>query len=220
MKTIKILFAEDHEMVRNGIKLMLKSQNSFVAEIEEATNGQEAIDLAIKNHYDVILLDINMPIKNGVEVTKFLISKLGKIRILALSSHKEDFVIKQMIDAGALGYILKNSGLEELTKAILTVFGFKKYYSNEISQSLISNSEVEPKDIEIKIPTTLLQHNLSKREVEVLRLISQEFTNSEIGELLNISPRTVGNHRNNLLQKLQIKNSVGLAMYAVKNGIV
>jgi DNA-binding NarL/FixJ family response regulator len=220
MKTIKILFAEDHKMVRNGIKLMLTSQNSFIPEIDDAKDGQEAISMALKKNYDVILLDINLPIKNGISVTKYLISKLGKIRILALTGHQEDFVIQQMIDAGALGYILKNSGLEELTKAILTVANFKKYYSNEIAQSIINKSSPENRQSKNKLGSIPLNNNLSTREKEILKFIAKEYTNIEIGERLNISPRTVGNHRNNLLQKLQVKNSVGLAMYALKNGIV
>jgi DNA-binding NarL/FixJ family response regulator len=219
MKTINILFAEDHEMVRNGIKLMLNSQNSFVAQIDEAKDGQEAIQMALEKRYDVILLDINLPIRNGIEVAKFLNSKLGEIRILALSSHNEDFVIKQMIDAGALGYILKNSGLEELTKAILTVFNFKKYYSNDVAQTLINKSTQDEKEFNQELTSIPLNHNLSNREIEILKHIAEGSTSIEIGEQLNISPRTVGNHRNNLLQKLQVKNSVGLARYAIKNGL-
>lgn len=220
MVTIKILFAEDHDLVRSGIKLMLNNQNAFIPKIDEATNGLEAIEMALKNQYDVILLDVNLPLKNGIEITKFLTSKQGKVRILALSSHNEDYVIKQMVEAGALGYILKNSGLEELSKAILTVFNFNKYYSNDVAQSLLGNSSTSLKDSSRELPNIPINENLSTREVEVLRYIAQEKTSIEIGEILNISSRTVGNHRNNLLQKLQVKNSVGLAMYALKNGIV
>lgn len=220
MKTIKILFAEDHEMVRNGIKLMLKSQNTFNAEIDEAKDGQEAVQMALEKNYDVILLDINLPIRNGISVAKFLVSKLGKIRILALTSHKEDYVIKQMIEAGALGYILKNSGLEELTKAIVTVFGFKKYYCNEVAQSLINKPHTNVKSLPTKLDGIPLMNALSSREIEVLKLIANEYTNNEISEKLKISPRTVGNHRTHIIQKLQAKNTAGLVSYAIKNGIM
>lgn len=220
MKTIKILFAEDHEMVRNGIKLMLNSQSTFIPEIDEAKDGPEAIQMALEKNYDVILLDINLPIKNGISVAKFLGAKLGKIRILALTSHKEDFVIKQMIEAGALGYILKNSGLEELTKAIVTVYGFKKYYCNEVAQSLINKPRTNIKSMPSKIDEIPLNNALSQREMQVLKFIANEFTNNEISEKLNISPRTVGNHRTHILQKLQVKNTAGLVSYAIKNGII
>lgn len=220
MKTIKILFAEDHEMVRNGIKLMLSSQNSFIPDIDEAKDGDEAIRMALAKSYDVILLDINLPFKDGITITKFLISKLGEIRILALTSHKEDFVIKQMVEAGALGYILKDSGLEELTKAILTVYKFEKYYSNEVAQTLINKSSSHLNGEFTHVSTTPFSSLLSSREIEVLKYIANGFTNNEIGTQLNISPRTVGNHRTSLIQKLQVKNSIQLATYAVKNGIV
>ena len=221
MKKIKILFVEDHEMVRNGIKLMLNNQSAFQVEIEEATNGSEAVHLASKNNYDVILLDINLPKMDGVKVAKLLCSKNDSTRILALTTHKEDFIIKQMLDAGALGYILKNSGLEELTKAILTVFNGKPYYSNDVSQVLIKNtkgiSNGEGREGQYISP---FKNNLTARELEILKHIALEYTNKEIGEKLNISERTVGNHRYKLIQKLQVKNSIGLATFAVKNGLV
>lgn len=220
MKTIKILFAEDHQMVRNGIKLMLNSQNTFPADIDEAKDGNEAIRMATTKNYDVILLDINLPFKDGIEVTKYLISVLGKIRILALTSHKEDFVIKQMVDAGALGYILKDSGLEELTKAILTVYNHEKYYSNQVAQTLINQPTSGVNASFSDISTTPFNTILSTREIEVLKFIAKGLTNNDIGKQLSISHRTVGNHRTSLIQKLKVKNSIQLATYAIKNGII
>lgn len=222
MKTIKILFVEDHEMVRNGIKLMLKTQNSFIAEIDEAVDGLEAIEKASKNNYDVILLDINLPQKDGIFITRLLTSKQNKARILALSMHKEGVIIKKMLEAGALGYILKNSSLEELTKAILTVYNFERYYSNEVAQTLIQKTDKMQCDFfdDIKSQKISSDNNITQRELEVLKYIASGDTNKEIGEKLNISARTVGNHRNKLLQKLLVKNSIGLATYAIKNGLV
>lgn len=222
METIKILFAEDHEMVRNGIKLMLNNQNVFKAIIDEAIDGVDVIEKASNNAYDVILLDINLPKQDGIFVTRLLTSKNNKARILALSIHNEDFIIKQMIEAGAMGYILKTSGIEELIKAILTVYHNEKYYSNEVSQSLInksSNSCCRTFD-ETKLQNAPSYSNITNRELEILKCIANGLTNSEIGEKLNISNRTVGNHRNKLIQKLQVKNSIGLAIYAVKNGLI
>ncbi len=219
MKKIKILFAEDHELVQNGIKLMLDKQNKFKAEIDTVKTGNEAIKMALSKNYDVILLDINIPEKTGLEVTKILTKKLPGIRILALTSHNEHFIIKQMVEAGVLGYILKNSGIEELTNAIDTVNSYKRYYSNEVAQILINSSSTTSavqKDAQKK-KMPLLQ-NISPREMQVLKFITQELTTNEIAKCLSISPRTAANHRNNLLQKLDVKNSIGLAKFAIKTG--
>lgn len=221
MKKVKILFAEDHELVQNGIKLMLDKQNKFKAEIDTVKTGNEAIKMALSKSYDVILLDINIPEKTGLEVTKILTKKIPGIRILALTSHNEHFIIKQMVEAGVLGYILKNSGIEELTNAIDTVNSYKRYYSNEVAQILINSSatmSAVQKDAQKK-KMPLLQ-NISPREMQVLKFITQELTTNEIAKCLSISPRTAANHRNNLLQKLDVKNSIGLAKFAIQNGLV
>jgi len=221
MKTIKILFVEDHEMVRDGIKLMLENQNSFIADIDEAVDGREALEKAGKNKYDVILLDISLPFHDGVYITKYLTSRINHVRILALTMHKEDVIIREMMEAGALGYILKNSGIDELTRAILTVFKFENYYSNPIAISLIKNNKININNPNETSPIkNIINNNISQRELEVLKLIALEFTNKQIAEKLKISERTVGNHRNKLIHKLLVKNSIGLATYAVKMGLV
>ncbi|MBL4652444.1 MAG: response regulator transcription factor [Flavobacteriales bacterium] len=222
MKTIKILFAEDHEIVRDGIKLVLGNQSMFKAEIDEACDGIEAVEMAYKKNYDIILLDINLPKRNGITVTKILKNNIKRVRILALSMHNEDFIIQQMIEAGALGYVLKNSTAEELITAIMAVATFGKYYCNDVTHALKSNLDkpiehIEDWELNEYIP---LQKHLSKREVQILKLIAQEFTNNEIAEKLKLSHRTVGNYRNKLLHKLQVKNSIGLGTFAVRNGVI
>jgi DNA-binding NarL/FixJ family response regulator len=222
MKTIKILFAEDHEMVRNGIKLMLASQRSFIADIDEASDGVEAILKATSNKYDVILLDINLPYKDGINVSKILHSKLERPRIIALTMHKEDYIIKEMINAGVLGYILKSSGLEELVKAILTVYDYNRYYSNEVSQIIIDTTlkGTEKTSVEKHAYLSKADFDLTKRELQILRFIAGGSTDKEIAEIFQISSRTVGNHRHKLVHKLRVKNSIELASFAVKNGLV
>ena len=220
MKKIKILFAEDHELVQNGIKLMLDKQNKFQAEIDTVRTGREAVEMALSEGYDVVLLDINIPEKTGLEVTKILTKKIPGIRILALTSHNEHFIIKQMVEAGVLGYILKNSGIEELTKAIDTVNNYKRYYSNEVAQILINSStQINAVQNDAQKKKMPLLQNISPREMQVLKFITQELTTNEIAKCLSISPRTAANHRNNLLQKLDVKNSIGLAKFAIQNGL-
>lgn len=215
MKKIKILFAEDHEMFRTAIITTLETQSQFIPEIFEARDGVEALDIIAKEQIDVFLLDMNLPKKDGIALSKILHDKLDHPKILALTMHNEDYMIRQVLDAGVLGYILKNSTLEELTRAILTVYSGDKYYSNEVAQIIING------DTKTKTGASLnIEEALTQREMEVLRLIAEEKSNKEISEILNISDRTVGNHRNNLKEKLNVKKSIGLAVFAVKHGIV
>ena len=130
MKTIKILFAEDHEMFRKAIITSIKQQTLFKTKIFEAKDGAEAIDISSKNDIDLFLLDISLPKFDGITLSKLLFEKYTAPKILALSMHNEDYMIRQMLDVGVLGYVLKNSSIEELSRAILTVSEGKKYYSN------------------------------------------------------------------------------------------
>lgn len=211
-KFVNILIADDHSMVRNGIKLMLHQQNYFVPNVTEASDGKEVIELAREQDFDVILLDISMPKIDGITIIRKLKAINKSIRILALTMHKEENIIKQVLEAGALGYILKSSGLEELVKAINTVKRNERYFSNEVAQILFE---------EKKIKKTLsgIELNLSNREMQILSMIVKEFTNQEIAEELNISKRTIEGHRKTLMKKLNVKSSIGLVKYALKNGI-
>jgi len=218
-KELKILLADDHAVVRNGIKLMLSQQKMFVPVIYEVEDGEEAIDAARSNSYDIILLDINLPKQNGIQVTKNLLKKIKDIKILALTMHKEEFVIKKIIAAGALGYLLKNTGIDELTKAILTVSSGNKYFCNEAAQALISDSKKETPPS--KLFNLNLDYNnvLSNREKEVMLLIVKEHSSTQIAEKLFISKRTVDGHRKSIITKLNLKNTAGIVKYALQNGI-
>lgn len=215
MKRIKILFVEDHEMFRKAIISSLENQSLFKTDIIEAKDGAEAIDLATKNEVDIYLVDISLPKIDGIALTQLLFQKLDHPKVLALTMHNEDYMIQQMLEVGVLGYVLKNSSIEELSRAILTVADGKKYYSNEVAQIIINGNDHYTE----KAKTNALKESLSERELEVLKLIVAEKSNKEISEILNISDRTVGNHRNNLIEKLKVKKSIGLAVFAVKNGL-
>lgn len=221
-KDIKILYVEDHEMVREGIKMALAYQGRFNAIIDDASHGPEAIAKALSASYDIILMDVNIPIKDGIEVTKHLFSKGQEPKILALSMHEEDYIVKKMINAGALGFINKNAGVEELTKAILTVAEGKPYYSNEVAQILLQNKTTnQPTNDTMQTPISfLIQKGLTRREVQILELLSQKHSNNEIAEKLEISKRTVSNHRYKIMQKLNIHSLAGIVAYAHENGLV
>lgn len=221
-KDIRILYVEDHEMVREGIKMALSYQGRFNPIIDDASHGAEAIAKALSSNYDIILMDVSIPIKDGIEVTKHLFSKGKNPKILALSMHEEDYIVKKMIHAGALGFINKNAGVEELTKAILTVAEGKPYYSNEVAQILLKNkTTTQPTTDSIQTPISfLIDKGLTKREVQILQLLSQRLSNNEIAEKLEISNRTVSNHRYKIMQKLNIHSLAGIVAYAHENGLV
>lgn len=221
IRKIKILLADDHSVVRNGIKLMLSQQKFFVPEIDEAENGEEVILLANANNYDVILLDISLPGQNGISIAKYLTKKKKNFKILALTMHKEEFIIKQMISAGAKGYILKNTGLDELTKAIMTVASSNKYYCNEASQALINNIPSRSNSINSRYSFDVDYRTvLSNREKEIMLLIVHEMSSMQIAEKLYISKRTVDTHRKNIITKLNVKNTAGMVKYAIEQGIL
>ncbi len=219
IQKVKILLADDHLIVRNGIKLMLSQQKLFIPIIEEAENGEDALNLACRNNYDVILLDINMPKMDGIGVAKALAKENILTPILALTMHKEDYIIRQMISAGAMGYILKNTGIDELTKAILTVISSEHYYCNEASQSLIKHKGKKAPKKELVNVNVDFNTILSDREKQVMMLVVKEYSSPQIAKELHISKRTVDGHRNKIFAKLKIKNAAGLVKFGIQHGM-
>lgn len=214
MIKIKILIVDDHEVVRNGIKLMLEHQNVFEVIIIETDRGNNAMNMVKLNpSIDIVLLDINLPDMDGISVIKNIKSFKPEAKIIALTMHTEHIIMKQVVEAGALGYILKSSGSEELIKALRTVYEGSKYFCNEAAQSIIADQTK-------KHHSLLFETGLTERETQVLTLISKELTNIEIAEKLNLSKRTIDGHRQKLIDKLGVRNTAGLVKYAVQNGIV
>lgn len=218
MKSIKILFVEDHNMVRFAIKTMLKNQTYFNALVDETNTGENAVVMALKEEYDIIILDINMPGMNGIKVAEKLRSRVPSSKVIALSMHQEEHIVSQMLATGAKGYVLKNSGLDELTKAIVTVNNGDTYYCNEISQIVLNDYKEHDKKKDLLFDP--IQKILTGREIEVLKEIALALSDKEIADKLKISHRTVGNHRTNLLNKLKINKTAGLVAFAYKNNIV
>lgn len=212
MDSIKILIADDHTIIRNGLKLMLDKNSKFKI-VGDVNSGSAAIDFVNKNpnQVDIVLMDIDMPGMNGIEATKILTSKHPHIKVLALTMHKEEKFINDMINAGALSYILKETDIPELVQAIENTAQGKKYYSNEVSMSLINALMKKGTDN---------GHDLSKRELDVLKLIASGMTNKEAGEKLFISARTVESHRRNILDKLDFKNTSEMIRYAIENDLI
>ncbi|MEX0660821.1 MAG: response regulator transcription factor [Balneolaceae bacterium] len=213
MANIKVVLVDDHQIVRDGIKLMLEPQ-AGIDVVGEAENGQQALEHIDKVDADVVVMDINMPVMDGIAATKIIKEGRPDIKILALTMSNDDSHVRQMVQAGASGYIMKSAGREELTKAIKEIMMGKHYFSDQATESILMDM-VKNKG-KNSVPDVV---HITEREKEVLQLIVKEFTNQEIAEKLFISPRTVDAHRRNLLQKTGARNTAGLVTYAFQNNL-
>lgn len=216
MDDINIIITDDHEIVRDGIIAMLEDYE-HIEVVGEAENGKKVVSL-IEDHQgneiDLIIMDLNMNEMGGIEATRQIKKRFPEIKILALTMMKDEEKIREMIEAGASGYIFKNSGVEELVEAIEKVVNGELYFSDEAVYSIITRKR-EDKD-----KGEAGEADLTERELEVLELICKEFTNAEIAEKLYISVRTVDAHRRNLLQKTGARNTAGLVRYAMKHNLL
>jgi DNA-binding NarL/FixJ family response regulator len=207
--TITILLADDHTIVRQGLKLIL-SAHADLKVVGEAANGREAVELAAKLQPDIVLLDVQMPELNGMEATRKMVAANPRIRILVLSMHKEAVYVREILRAGARGYILKDAIDTELLSAIRSVANGDGYISPAVSGAL--NDKVK----DLNDPVGLL----SAREREVLLLIAEGKTNKEIATRLNLSVYTVDSHRGKIMEKLNLHSAGELVRFAMKNGLV
>lgn len=211
VKIIRLLIIDDHQMVRDGIRVMLESREDFLRfEIDEAETGEMAIRKMLKKNFDIILIDYQLPGMTGTETLQKIRLYKKDIKVLALSNYDELSYVKSMVDEGANGYILKNIEPFQLIQAIQSVQAGTPYYSNEVALKLIDSAKNLDKSINVH------ESGLTKRELEILKMIAREMTNDEIATALFISKRTVDTHRQNVLNKLNVKNTAGLikAAYA------
>jgi DNA-binding NarL/FixJ family response regulator len=209
---MKILLVDDHTLFRNGLKMLLDTLPGYEV-TGEASNGKEFLELIAKSDYDIVFLDIEMPEINGIEAAKRAIELKPELKIITLSMYGDEEYYDQMVDAGAKGFLLKNTNLQEVKTAIDTVMNGGNYFSQELMQSLLRNYK-SIKDV--KEP----EAELSEREIEILLLICSGLSNQEIGDRLFISKRTVEKHRANIHSKTNCKNAAGLVMYAIKNQLI
>lgn len=210
MKKLTIHLVDDHSLFREGLKFLL-SNCDFIADIEESENGKIFLEKLEKNVPDVVLMDIEMPEIDGIKASKMALEKYPNLKIIALSMYAEEEYYSKMIDVGVRGFLLKNSQFEDVQKAILDVNEGNNFFSQEILDRIIANLYKK------KTEKPIL--DLTEREIEVLYNICKGLSNQEIADLLFISKRTVDKHRENLLLKTGAKNTAGLVVYAIKNGI-
>lgn len=213
-RVIRVILVDDHKIIRDGIRAMLDAAPE-VEVVAEADNGRELMEMIDDVDADMVIMDVNMPQMNGIEATIRMQQEHPDIPVLALSMHEEVEYITKMLQAGAYGYILKNAGQTELLNAINKIAEGEKYFSSDVSYTMMMSyidGEAPPRakgDI-----------HLTNRETEIIKLIANEMTNQEIADKLEISLRTVDTHRRNLLQKLGVKNTAGLVKYAMQNNLV
>jgi DNA-binding NarL/FixJ family response regulator len=207
---IRVFITDDHQIVIDGIKSILGS-NQEIEVIGAALSGADALDQLNQLEVDVLLLDINMPEMDGIEVAQRLKEQAHPAKVLILTMHNNPQFTKQLIQLGVLGCLMKNAGKQEMIRAIKAVNQGIRYYGEEVTNMLFDSIDKSQKASQ--------KAELTKREIEVLRLIAHGYTTQEIGDKLFISTHTVETHRKNLLSKLGLKNSAGLARFAAKNGL-
>jgi DNA-binding NarL/FixJ family response regulator len=215
MSKIRILLADDHGLVRKGLRLLIESQDGMEV-VGEACDGREALKLAGELKPEIAILDIAMPNLNGIDAAAQLAKRGDKVRVIILSMHSDESYVVRALDAGARGYLLKDSAEEDLVQAIRTVAQGRPYFSPAISATLLED-----------YIRTLHQRGLTDtydlltdREKEVLQLLAEGKSNKEVAALLNLSPYTVETHRTNLMQKLNLHNTAEIVLYAVRKKII
>ncbi len=211
--SIKILIADDHQLFREGL-INLLSDSSEIEVIAQAEDGKEAIIKARKFNPDIVIMDIGMPVMNGVEATEILKKELPDIKVIAISMYSDKHFIKGMLEAGASGYLLKSCTYDQLIEAINAVYSGKKYLSNKITEVIIHDYLGKEEEIPNNDP------KLSERESEILKLFAEGKTSREISELLFVSVKTVSTHKQHILNKLELKTTTDLVKYALKKGII
>lgn len=221
LHSLNILLVDDHKVVRDGVRYMLEQQEKFDIKIDEAASGREAVEKYKTFKYNIVIMDINMPEMSGIEASQEIVKHDPEAHILALSMFEEAPYVKKMINAGALGYVLKNASNEELNNALTALSKGERYYSNAVAMKLIEPFHDElVSESDLGTSAEPAGELLSRRELQILKMIANEMTNEQISQKLFISKRTVDSHRQNILNKTRAKNTVGLIKYAIKNNLV
>lgn len=214
MKPLKILLADDHQIVLDGLRSLLETEESIEI-LNEAHTGNDVVDyIRTMPGIELVILDINMPGMDGIDCTKAIKSLKPDVKVLIMSMYEKVEFIKELKACGADGYILKNAGKKVLMEAIRTVADGDDYFKGKIAR--LVSEDADNKRITQDASTQLL----TKREIEIVRLIAQEQSTQEIADNLFLSTHTIDTHRKNILSKLEVRNTVGITRYAIKTGIV
>jgi DNA-binding NarL/FixJ family response regulator len=204
---IKILIADDHEVVRSGLRNILEAQPKYDV-VAEASNGQEAVRKAFETNPDIAMLDYSMPMINGIEATRQIRAGLPKTEVLIFTMHCNETLIQELLQAGARGYLLKSDARRYLVGAIESLAAHKPFFTASVAADSFLKKPSHPRS------------TLTSREHSVVQLIAEGYTNKQIANVLNISPKTVETHRATVMRKLTLSSSASLVRYAVRNGIL
>lgn len=204
---IRVLLADDHEAIREGFQVMMK--NTGIVMVGEARNGKQLIQLASQLKPDIIITDILMPEMNGIDATVEITTQFPAIGIIAFSMSNEETLIVDMLKAGARGYILKSSGKDEVIAAVRSVFRGHPYYCRE-TDTILTN---------IRKAGNNKKPKLNHKELMIIKMICQELSSREIGDIMSLSRRTVDGYRQEIIEKIRVRNTAGIVLYAIKNKI-
>lgn len=213
--TIQLVIADDHEIFRQGFLSMIKKEKHLNV-IGQAKDGEELVQLVVENRPDIAFVDISMPIMGGIEATRLITEQSPLTHVIALSMFNDEHHIIDMLEAGSSGYLLKNTTREEVLKSIDSVMKGDSYFCNDTSAKLVRLITEGKKHLNRNKKEIIL----TEREIEIIKLMCEQLTIKEIADKLGLSPRTVETHREALQEKTDSKNSIGIVIYAIQNGIV
>jgi RNA polymerase sigma factor (sigma-70 family) len=226
MSPIRIMLVDDHEVVRTGLKAFIETQNGMQV-VAEAGSGEEALQLAPQSRPDVVVMDITMPGMGGIEATRRFVSAYPERRILALTVHADQQFFFEMMAAGATGYLAKQAAAEDLVEAIRAVAHNQVYLQPVLARWLLDDYrrlldlyERQEEQVIQRGQKSADLDSLSKREIQVLKMVASSKSNQQIGDELGISPKTVSRHRERIMRKLNIHTSVELVKFALKTGLI
>jgi two-component system, NarL family, response regulator NreC len=215
MTTLRIVLADDHTLFRQGLRRVLEEQAGWQV-MAEASDGAEAVRLTLECEPDIVILDIAMPRLNGVEATRQIVRRLPDVRILILSMYSDDLYITQALQAGARGFILKDSADADLVRAVRDLAAGKSYFTPDVSKVVLNDyvRHLAERGVSDRFDA------LSEREREVFQLIAEGHSNKAIAQLLNVSPGTIETHRARIMEKLDVHSAAEIVLYAVRKGVI
>ncbi|MCA0233072.1 response regulator [Runella limosa] len=212
--SIRLVIVDDHQIVLDSLKMLFGTIENITVAVT-FTDSRNVMSFLEEHEVDIVVSDLHMPHLSGIDLTLVLRERFPTVKVLLLTMAEDATHIREAIKAGVNGYILKKSGREELEKAIYTLMSGRKYYSEAVIEELSSSA---PEDLNDARPDTIL--HLTSREIEIIKLIANEFSTNEISDILCISVPTVETHRRNLMQKLSVKSVAGVVKYAMRHGLV